>query len=654
MPVLAECPTPVWSTSAVTWVHCAFAPAVNLARLIGSIADVPDCVLPLDVRLILRLVYSRLAFHSTCAGLASLAAAVQPVLDLVIRDNISAGRGRRCYPSDCLMAPFAWCLNPAASTAHCQYHALPLTCKAPSTRRLRYGRICTSRGSRPFNDSYASGAVHPTMPALQIAAAMGKEQDGILAQIVRELPKDPFRRCEVYGQMSSRYLVHLFDCPTRLPKKHARGIDIRLHNLSNFIWYLFYRTDLPTAVIFSSLILVHRVKCIVEPHDRNDLCVVGHRIILSTTMLAAKYLMERTYDNQSWRLASGQLFPLKEVNKMERDMCELLDWDLTIDKQMLEDFALHFMHDFRKKRRSYPIYPLFMCRSRAQSSSPRAPQATTSKRKRSPSDAGIVRSAPSRESTLPFSSCSLSLSANDGLCEIVHPSTLGTSADNIEVPSVILANHEGHCDPYGPLDAFITACIATGTLDTTSPQQPHFLPPFNLVDDAPPTNVHVEFDQSWLDYGEDSSTPSHTLDCSASVYSFTLDDFGSNLYRSSLYPLRGPAQLDSLPFEVSSPDFYVCGSNAASSPLAAPMNSSRPSLISPPLTSPLHSLASSPSDGYCLNVAFDSASEESPSGPAPTPSPAIVSPPYLTDRVRELRELEARCALLRNELAAAC
>ncbi|KAJ3519771.1 hypothetical protein NMY22_g13048 [Coprinellus aureogranulatus] len=201
-------------------------------------------------------------------------------------------------------------------------------------------------------------------PIPQIAGAMGKEQDGILAQIVGKLPEDPFRRCEVYGQMFSRYLVHLFDCPPRLPKKHAKGIDIRLHKLSNFVWYLLYRTGLPTPVIFSSLILVHRVKCIVEPHDTNDISVIAHRIILSTTMLAAKYLMENTYDNKSWRLASGQLFTLKEVNKMERDMCELLDWDLTIDKQMLEDFALHFMHDFGKARRSYPIYPLSMVSKR--------------------------------------------------------------------------------------------------------------------------------------------------------------------------------------------------------------------------------------------------------------------------------------------------
>ncbi|KAJ3526762.1 hypothetical protein NMY22_g10042 [Coprinellus aureogranulatus] len=220
----------------------------------------------------------------------------------------------------------------------------------------------------------------PTMPSTQSIRTTANDQDSLLTQIVSGLPKEPFRRFEVYGQMCARYLVYTFNCSSKLHMKNGNTTQTPLHKLSNFIWYLFYRTKLPAPVIFSSLVLIHRLKCTVDASDRS---IIGHRIILATTMLSAKYLMDRTYDNKSWRLASGRLFALKEVNKMERDMCALLDWDLTIDKQTLENFAVHFMHDFGRTRSSYPIYPYSMVSKRMalspdDSSPPAEPDASSS------------------------------------------------------------------------------------------------------------------------------------------------------------------------------------------------------------------------------------------------------------------------------------
>ncbi|KAJ3500969.1 hypothetical protein NMY22_g19081 [Coprinellus aureogranulatus] len=179
-----------------------------------------------------------------------------------------------------------------------------------------------------------------TLPP-QTASMLGARHDRMV-QALRLLPSNPLRRCDAYGQLFARYLVHLFGCTSRPRRKKGAtayypSINKNpLFKLPTFISYILRRTDLPSTVIFSALILVQRLKCVCPPGERS---AIGHRIILSALMLSAKYLLERTYDNRSWRIASGRLFSLQEINQMERDMCLLLDWDLTIDNEILENFT---------------------------------------------------------------------------------------------------------------------------------------------------------------------------------------------------------------------------------------------------------------------------------------------------------------------------
>jgi hypothetical protein len=55
-------------------------------------------------------------------------------------------------------------------------------------------------------------------------------------------------------------------------------------------------------------------------------------------MIASKVVCDDTYSNKSWCVVGQNLFALKEMNQMEREMCGYLDWQLNADPTDLESF----------------------------------------------------------------------------------------------------------------------------------------------------------------------------------------------------------------------------------------------------------------------------------------------------------------------------
>lgn len=94
-------------------------------------------------------------------------------------------------------------------------------------------------------------------------------------------------------------------------------------------------------------------------------CTSARRLFASAYMIMSKVIWEDTYSNKSWRVATQEIYSLREINQMEREMCGYVDWELTVDNKMLSDFEMMVTKDYSQDRTSYPNYPLTVVSKRA-------------------------------------------------------------------------------------------------------------------------------------------------------------------------------------------------------------------------------------------------------------------------------------------------
>jgi len=63
-------------------------------------------------------------------------------------------------------------------------------------------------------------------------------------------------------------------------------------------------------------------------------------------MMASKVICDNTYSNKSRGTAGQGVFQLREVNQMEREMCQYLDWELKVEPRTLSAFEEMVRKDF--------------------------------------------------------------------------------------------------------------------------------------------------------------------------------------------------------------------------------------------------------------------------------------------------------------------
>ncbi|KIO13908.1 hypothetical protein M404DRAFT_449953 [Pisolithus tinctorius Marx 270] len=144
------------------------------------------------------------------------------------------------------------------------------------------------------------------------------------------------RQDEYYGHaetslLCTRFITHLFACPELPPSSSNSKVK-----LQKFIAYALHRTKLQPAVTFAALVLLQRLKARF-PTARGS---SGHRLFISAFMLASKVICDDTYSNKSWGIVAQGMFQLREINQMEREMCQYLEWELNVDPSTLP-FKLH-------------------------------------------------------------------------------------------------------------------------------------------------------------------------------------------------------------------------------------------------------------------------------------------------------------------------
>jgi hypothetical protein len=106
-------------------------------------------------------------------------------------------------------------------------------------------------------------------------------------------------------------------------------------------------------VTFASLVLLQRLKARF-PTARGS---SGHRLFISAFMIASKVICDDTYSNKSWSIVGQGMFQLREINQMEREMCQYLDWELNVEPSTLKEFEAMVRKDFAGPG-PYPTYVL--------------------------------------------------------------------------------------------------------------------------------------------------------------------------------------------------------------------------------------------------------------------------------------------------------
>ncbi|KAF6751045.1 hypothetical protein DFP72DRAFT_817097, partial [Ephemerocybe angulata] len=166
----------------------------------------------------------------------------------------------------------------------------------------------------------------------------------------------PFYGLEGLSRLCYRYLKHLFDCPDSSPH-HSRSRIGLLH----YIPKILYSARFDSSVVVLTLMLLTRLK------DRSDARVAsGHRLFTTALIISSSYFCDNTYRMRSWSDLSGGLFSIDELNTMmEREMCNYLVWELTVDNPILSNFETAVRRDFTQDHRQYPDYPLTKVSKRA-------------------------------------------------------------------------------------------------------------------------------------------------------------------------------------------------------------------------------------------------------------------------------------------------
>jgi hypothetical protein len=131
--------------------------------------------------------------------------------------------------------------------------------------------------------------------------------------------------------LSPNQIASLFHCKDIPPASASMDPT---PTLAHFVAYALHRTHYSPNVAFAALLLRRRLKTRF-PAARGSF---GHRLFITSFMIASKVFADDTYSNQSWAEVAQNMFALNEISQMELEMCTLLEWNLNIQEADLVEF----------------------------------------------------------------------------------------------------------------------------------------------------------------------------------------------------------------------------------------------------------------------------------------------------------------------------
>lgn len=119
-------------------------------------------------------------------------------------------------------------------------------------------------------------------------------------------------------------------------------------SLFKFIASLIHHTNVQTPTLMASLVYLNRLKKML-PSTVFGIESTRHRIFLGCLILAAKSLNDSSPINKHWSKATDGLLSTLEVNTIERELLEYLQWEITISEEDLYNALGFFIIPIKTK-----------------------------------------------------------------------------------------------------------------------------------------------------------------------------------------------------------------------------------------------------------------------------------------------------------------
>ncbi|KAH3684077.1 hypothetical protein WICPIJ_004952 [Wickerhamomyces pijperi] len=104
---------------------------------------------------------------------------------------------------------------------------------------------------------------------------------------------------------------------------------VPLPSLMTFISRLIRYSNVSTGVFLTTLVYLQRVSTVLTPQSEGAPCTL-HRVFLAALIISSKYHSDVKTLNSYWTKCTDGLFYLRDINLMESQLLELLNWDTSV------------------------------------------------------------------------------------------------------------------------------------------------------------------------------------------------------------------------------------------------------------------------------------------------------------------------------------
>lgn len=150
--------------------------------------------------------------------------------------------------------------------------------------------------------------------------------------------------CPTY--LPSPPLSHKFITPQNLlpsPPPSYQPITRAPMSLRLYIEKVMIKSRMDTGTLLLSLSYAHRLRSKLYGTSKGMECT-HHRIFLATLIIAYKYVHDAAIKNKHWVSYSLNLFSNNEVNLMEKQLLQLLDYNLEIHPHEIDRIMKDISH----------------------------------------------------------------------------------------------------------------------------------------------------------------------------------------------------------------------------------------------------------------------------------------------------------------------